>query len=214
MAEKLPKTTPNQRTKTPLTPEEKERRRQIKNLRERERYHAKKSGLAPIKTDVSTLSTEEIQALRGESLTSILQFVDPYTGEIVETPSPYDSLNISIIGRITELLSTFDTNKLTHNWKSYIAHKEKLYEFLKSKWDDTLEAEGEFEVAYRLEKSAELFYSLTEKLLYASSSTQNETVDISAWTSLLFGGPISDIESMEISEQLEAAGLTHLAIYF
>lgn len=110
-------------------------------------------------------------------------------------PSPDTSLNLDIINRINSLIVDFEPPN--NRTETFIFRKTMNHANIQIHWEETLATEGEYEVAYRLENSADEFYALCEKLLYDSNSESDDQFMLSQFVTMLTGRALTAWEADE-----------------
>lgn len=123
-------------------------------------------------------------------------------------PPKENTLNTQIIDSINQLLSEFEAAPY---WRgSFLERKYTNYHRISALWEETITAEGEYEVAFRLENNATEFMRIVERLLYASDSTIEDDFNMSRFVELLIGRALTADESDYYSEMAREAALDTL----
>lgn len=126
-------------------------------------------------------------------------------------PPKETNLNTQIIDDIRNLLDTFEPKG--HWTDSMRARKIGIHAQLSAMFEDVLTAEGEYEVAYRLEQNASRLHDVTNRLLYESSKDYAETFDIGTFCEILFGKPLTQMESDYYSDLGYSASQQAIALF-
>lgn len=115
------------------------------------------------------------------------------------------NLNTQIINDITALLDTFQPPAY---WRdSMRARKYGIHATLSLLWEEVLNIEGEYQVAYRLEQHAEELRKVTNRLLYESGNDYTEQPDMGRFGELVFGKPFTQAESDYYSDYAYQASM-------
>lgn len=123
-------------------------------------------------------------------------------------PPIENNLNMQIIQSINNLLEEWQPAPYWH--ASFLQRKTENYHKISTLWKETLENEGEYEVAYRLESNASEFIRLVERLLYSSDSTIEDDFNMGRFLEMLIGRPLTAFESDYYSEMAREAAMDSL----
>ncbi len=123
-------------------------------------------------------------------------------------PPKENNLNIQIIDTINRLLADWQPAPYWH--ASFLERKHRNFNMINTVWKETLNKEGEYEVAYRLESNATEFTHLVERLLYASDSTVEDDFNMSRFIELLINRPLTAEESDAYTEMAREAAMDSL----
>ena len=123
-------------------------------------------------------------------------------------PPKENNLNMQIIDTINNLLSEWQPAPYWHT--SFLQRKTENYHKISALWKETLETEGEYEVAYRLESNASEFIRLVERLLYSSDSVVEDDFNMGRFLEMLIGRPLTAFESDYYSEMAREAAMDSL----
>ena len=133
---------------------------------------------------------------------------ESFTPPKPSVPPKERSLNAQIIDTINSMLSEWQPAPY---WRaSFLQRKTENYHKILAIWNETIETEGEHEVAYRLESNATELLRLLERLLYSSDSTVEDDFNLSRFIELLIGRALTAFESDAYSELAREAALDSL----
>lgn len=114
------------------------------------------------------------------------------------------NLNSHIIGEVRGILDTY--HPPAHGTPSFIAQKESDYNYLINLLDTTIEQDGEYETAYRIEEQADDFFKTMDKLLHASGSKDEEIEWRNIVARIIKGRALTIDEQQELDTAYEPWG--------
>lgn len=123
-------------------------------------------------------------------------------------PPKENNLNMQIVDTINNMLDNWTPAPYWH--ASFLQRKTENYHKIQALWRETLETEGEYEVAYRLENNATELLRLLERLLYSSDSTVEDDFNLGRFVELLIGRALTAIESDAYNESAREAAIEAL----
>lgn len=124
------------------------------------------------------------------------------------TPPKENNFNLSIIDRVNEMLSDWYPEIW---WKeAFLVRKTQNYTKIQLAWEDLLDSEGEYEVAYRLEQNAQKIIELIDKLIHESDSKEEDDFNMGWLLQLLLGRALTAEESDWYSETSTSIALDSL----
>lgn len=123
-------------------------------------------------------------------------------------PPKENNLNLQIIDTINDMLNGWYPAPYWHS--TFLQRKTENYYKIITLWKETLENEGEYEVAYRLESSATELFRLLERLLYSSDSAVEDDFNMGRFIELLIGRPLTAIESDAYAESAREMAMDSL----
>lgn len=123
-------------------------------------------------------------------------------------PPIENNLNKQIVDTISAMLSEWQPAPHWH--ASFLQRKTENYHKILSLWNEILDTEGEYEVAYRLESNATELIRLLERLLYSSDSTIEDDFNMGRFIELLIGRALTAVESDWYSEMAREAAMDSL----
>ena len=136
------------------------------------------------------------------------QSSEPFTPPEPSTPPKENTLNTQIVDTINRMLSEWQPAPYWH--ASFLERKTENYYKISAIWQETLETDGEYEVAYRIESNATELIRLLERLLYSSDSTIEDDFNIGRFIELLIGRALTAFESDAYSELAREAAMDSL----
>lgn len=123
-------------------------------------------------------------------------------------PPKETNLNTQIIADITEKIESFDPSSV--GWStSFKVNKKVIKSQLQAIWEDTLDSQGEYEVAYRLNGKAEELNSILDTLFYSSDSTRVD-FNMGAFMTLIKGEALTQQEAdwlEDVAENVRNEGI-------
>ena len=123
-------------------------------------------------------------------------------------PPKENNLNIQIIETVNNMLSEWQPAPYWRN--TFLQRKTENYNKISVIWEETLDTDGEYETAHRLENNATELIRLLERLLYSSDSSVEDDFNMGRFIELLIGRPLTALESDEYSEIAREAALDNL----
>ena len=115
---------------------------------------------------------------------------------------------MQIIDTVNDMLNGW--NPVPYWRGAFLQRKMENYHKIRALWDETLENEGEYEVAHRLENNATELLRLLERLLYSSDSSVEDDFNMGRFIELLIGRMLTAIESDAYTETAREMALDTL----
>ena len=172
-------------------------------------HHKAKPSEAKIRQS-NALNTEPQTTTHSKHITpkQTTQPTESFTPPEPSTAPKDHALNTQIVDTINRMLSEWQPAPYWHT--SFLQRKVENYHKISTLWEETLETEGEYEVAYRLESNATEIIRLLERLLYSSDSTIEDDFNMGRFIELLIGRSLTAVESDAYSELAREAAMDSL----
>lgn len=108
-------------------------------------------------------------------------------------PPKENNLNMQIVDSITEMIERWQPSQ---HWNTlWLERKTTIYITIRDKWFETLNKEGAYQVAYRMENNALLYNHMVDRLIHGSDDAVEDSINLNTFITFLTNETLTAEES-------------------